>query len=209
MAELRVLGIKALPVSVRGSDVVVGYNVADLCKTFGIDPKAGGPMHPEKMMEMYRLVFDALRRAVNQLSLEQLDWVSPGRPRSMRQLLWHSFERPMLGKEAWEEGAYTEEMVRRYETLSQDYHTQADICAYGDRIEPELAEFLGHSDRLAKKVESYMGPITVHELIELALGHAIQHLRQAYHYMPMMGIEPDNPLDPEEYKEVPVPEDLF
>ena len=100
--------------------------------------------------------FDALRRAVNQLSLEQLDWISPGRPRSMRQLLWHSFERPMLGKEAWEGGAYTEEMVRRYETLSQDYHTQADICAYGDRIEPELADFLGHSDRLAKKVESYL-----------------------------------------------------
>ncbi|MBT3352855.1 MAG: hypothetical protein HOC91_17780 [Nitrospinaceae bacterium] len=209
MAELRVLGIKALPVSVRGEDVVVGYNVADLCETFGIDPKAGGPMHPEKMMEVYRLVFDALKRAVNQLSLEQLDWISPGRPRSMRQLLWHSFERPILGMEAWEGGAYTEDMVRRYETLSQNYHTQADICAYGDQIEPELAAFLGNSDRLSKKVESYMGPITVHELIELALGHAIQHLRQAYHYMPMMGIEPDSPLAPERYKEVPVPEDLF
>ena len=166
-------------------------------------------MHPEKMMEVYRLVFDALKRAVNQLSLEQLDWISPGRPRSMRQLLWHSFERPILGMEAWEGGAYTEDMVRRYETLSQNYHTQADICAYGDQIEPELAAFLGNSDRLSKKVESYMGPITVHELIELALGHAIQHLRQAYHYMPMMGIEPDSPLAPERYKEVPVPEDLF
>ena len=54
-----------------------------------------------------------------------------------------------------------------------------------------------------------MGPITIHELIELALGHAIQHLRQAYHYFPMMGIEPDRPLDPKEYADMPVPKDLF
>ena len=76
MAELKALGIKALPVSVRGDDVVVGYNVEDLCETFDIDAKTGGPMHPEKMMEMYRLAFDAIKRAVNQLSLEQLDWIN-------------------------------------------------------------------------------------------------------------------------------------
>ncbi|MEE9256473.1 MAG: DinB family protein, partial [bacterium] len=153
--------------------------------------------------------FEALKRAVNQLSLEQLDWISPGRPRSMRQLLWHSFERPLLGIEAHEGGEYTEQMVRRYEELAQNYPTHKDICAFADRTEAGLAEFLGRGDRLAKKVQSYMGPITVHELIELALGHAIQHLRQAYHYMPMMGIEPDRPLDPKEYEEVPVPKDLF
>ncbi len=209
MAELKALGVKSLPVSVRGEDVVVGYNVAELCETFGIDPDSGGPMHPEKMMEMYRLVFDALKRAVNQLSLEQLDWISPGRPRSMRQLLWHSFERPILGIEAHDGGEYSRDMVRRYEELAQNYHTCEEICAFGDRLEPELAEFLAQGDKLAKKVESYMGPITVHELLELALGHAFQHLRQAYHYMPMMGLEPDRPLDPKEYEEVPVPEELF
>ena len=73
MDELKALGVKSLPVSVRGSDVVVGYNVAELCETFGIDAGVGGPMHPERMMEMIRLVFGALKRAVNQLSLEQLD----------------------------------------------------------------------------------------------------------------------------------------
>ena len=209
MAELAELGIKSLPVSVRGDDVVVGYNVIDLCKTFGIDVGTDGPMHPERMMAMYRLVFEALKRAVSQLSPENLDWISPGRPRSMRQLLWHSFERPVLGMEAHESGSYTQEMVRRYEILAQNYYTSKEICAYGDQVESDLAKFLGHGNRLAKKVESYMGPITVHELLELALGHAFQHLRQFYHYLPMMGLEPDQPLDPKEYKEVPVPKDLF
>ncbi len=209
MAELAELGIKALPVSVRGDKVVVGYNVQELCEVFGIEPKGKGPLHPDRMMEKYTLVFEALRRAVSQLSPEQLDWISPGRPRSMRQLLWHSFERPKLSIETHESGKYTQEMVRRYEKLAQNYRTTEDICAYGDQIEAELAEFLKHGERLAKKVESYMGPITIHELIELALGHAIQHLRQAYHYFPMMGIEPDRPLDPKEYADLPVPKDLF
>ncbi len=209
MDELAALGIKSLPVSVRGEDMVIGYNVPELCETFGLEVAGSGAMHPERMREMYRIAFGALKRAVNQLSLEQLDWVSPGRPRSMRQLLWHSFERPLLGIEAHESGEYTEQMVRRYEERAQNYPTPEDICAFADRAEAELAEFLGRGDRLAKKVQSYMGPITVHELIELALGHAIQHLRQAYHYMPMMGIEPDRPLDPKEYEEVPVPKDLF
>ncbi len=209
MAELKALGVKSLPVSVRGEDVVVGYNVSDLCKTFGIDAGSSGPMRPEKMMEMYRLVFGGLRRAVNQLSPGQLDWISSGRPRSMRQLLWHSFERPVLGIEAHDGGEYSRDMVRRYEELAQNYRTGEEICAYGARIEAELAEFLAEGDKLAKKVKSYMGPITVHELLELALGHAFQHLRQAYHYMPMMGVEPDRPLDPKSYEEVPVPEELF
>ena len=71
------------------------------------------------------------------------------------------------------------------------------------------ARDIAHGEKIAKKVESYMGPITVHELIELALGHAFQHLRQSYHYMPTIGIEPDRPLAREDYKEVSVPKDLF
>jgi hypothetical protein len=209
MAELAALGAKSLPVSVRGDKFVVGYNVPELCEVFEIDVTGKGPLHPDQMMEKYGLVFDALRRAVRQLSPEQLDWISPGRPRSMRQLLWHSFERPILGIEAHDSGEYTEQMVRRYEKLAQNYETVEDICAYGDQVEVDLAEFLNHGDKLAKKVDSYMGPITVHELIELALGHAIQHLRHAYHYFPMMGLEPERPLAPKDYKEVPVPEDLF
>ncbi len=194
----------------RGADVVVGYDVDTLRKTFGIKEDGAGPLSSEKLLHYYAMVFDALRRAVRQIPLETLDWVSPGRPRTLRQLTWHSFERPDLVIQAYESGAYTEEMVRRYETTANDYRTQEDICAYGDEIQAKLAGFLGDdSGVLAHKVSSYMGPITVHELMILALGHAFQHLRQTYHYFEMLDIAPENPLPPEDYAEVPVPRDLF
>ena len=107
-------------------------------------------------------------------------------------------------------GEYTEDMVREYETVANNYHTQEDICGYGDEIQAKLTDFLTDGgEALARKVSSYMGPITVHELMILSLGHAFQHLRQTYHYFGMLEIEPENPLRPEDYEEVPVPKDLF
>ncbi|MBI1724026.1 MAG: DinB family protein [Candidatus Tectomicrobia bacterium] len=210
MAELQALGIKALPVSVRGDRVVVGFNIEELKAAFGIGEAARGPLPAGKMLAHYRRVFEAVRRAVRQIPQAQLDWVSPGRKRTLRQLIWHIFERPALCIEACQTGRYTEEMVRRYEAEAEGYRTAEDICGYGERMEARLEEFIGRTpDLLARQVESYMGPITVHLLMEMALGHAVQHLRQTYHYFGLLGIAPDRPLRPEEYAEVPVPGDLF
>ena len=209
-AELRALGIKALPVSVRGEKVVVGFNIPELKAAFGIGESARGLLAAGKMLEHYRLVFEAVRRAVRQIPQETLGWVSPGRKRTLRQLTWHIFERPGLCIEAWETGRYTEEMVRRYEAEAEGYRTAKDICAYGDMMEARLEDFIGKNpDRLAKEVESYMGAISVHLLMEMALGHAVQHLRQTYHYFGLLGIAPERPLRPEAYAEIPVPGDLF
>ncbi len=190
--------------------MVVGYDVDALREAFDIEQEGTGPLSPEKMLHYFEMVFDALRRVVRQIPHETLNWVSPGRPRTLRQLTWHSFERPDIVMQTFATGEYTEGMVRRYETLANDYNTTEDICAYGDEIQAKLTDFLtAGREALAQKVSSYMGPITVHELMILALGHAFQHLRQTYHYFEMLEITPENPLEPEDYAEVPVPKDLF
>ncbi len=208
--ELAALGVKSLPVSVRGDQMVIGFNVEELREAFGIETQAAGPLPAARMLELYRMVFEGARRAVRQIPQEKFDWVSPGRKRTLRQLTWHIFERPDLCMGASETGDYTQEMVMKYETLAEDYRTAGDICAYADQIEVKLADFLENErDRLAKKIVSYMGPVTVHELLEMALGHAVQHIRHTYHYFGLLGIEPDRPLVREDYEGVPVPEELF
>ena len=190
--------------------MVVGYDVDALREAFGIEQEGASPLSPQKMLHYFEMVFDALRRLIRQIPYETLDWVSPGRPRTLRQLTWHSFERPDLVMQAHASGEYTEDMVRQYETIASDYDTTEDICAYGDEIQAKLTDFLTDGgEALAKKVSSYMGPTTVHALMILSLGHAFQHLRQTYHYFEMLEIMPENPLRPEDYEEVPVPKDLF
>ncbi len=202
--------MKSLPVSVRGADVVVGYDVDALRSAFDVPQEGASGLSAEEMLRYFEMAFDALRRAIRQIPQETLDWVSPGRPRTLRQLTWHSFERPDLVMQSHASGEYTEEMVRQYEAKANDYRTPEDVCAYGDEVQVRLVDFLAEGDdALSKEVSSYMGTISVRALMLLALGHAFQHLRQTYHYFGMLEIRPKDPLRPEDYEEVPMPGELF
>ena len=112
--------------------------------------------------------------------------------------------------EAYDSESYTEDMVRRYEKEANNYKTNEEICLYGNKIESKLQEFIEEKDRdVNKEINSYMGRITVNKLLEMALGHGVQHLRHTYHYFKMLEIIPDSPLMPEDYKDIPVPKELF
>ncbi|MED5580246.1 MAG: DinB family protein [Nitrospinota bacterium] len=208
--ELRDLGIKALPVAVSGSKIVVGFDEKKLIETFEIKKEIQEPLSAESILNLTSKVFKATKLAINQIPQEKLDWISPDRPRTLRQLTWHIYERFDLCMEAYDSESYTEDMVRRYEKEANNYKTNEEICLYGNKIENKLQGFIEEKDRdVNKEINSYMGRITVNKLLEMALGHGVQHLRHTYHYFKMLGIIPDSPLMPEDYKDIPVPKELF
>ena len=208
--ELRALGIKALPVAVRGSKIVVGFDEKKLIETFEIKKELRKPLNANAILNLTSKIFVATKRAINQIPLEKLDWISPDRPRTLRQLTWHIFERFDLCIEAYDSENYTEDMVRRYEKEANNYKTNEEICLYGDKIEKKLQEFLEEKkQKIIKEINSYMGMITIEKLFEMALGHGVQHLRHTYHYFEMLEIKPKSPLMPKDYKDIPVPKELF
>ncbi len=75
-------------------------------------------------------------------------------------------------------------------------HTPEDICAYGDEVEKELEPYLigDKTILLEKSLPTYAGEKTLHQLLDLALAHCFQHLRQTYEYLKMLEIAPDRPL---------------
>ncbi len=58
-------------------------------------------------------------------------------------------------------------------------------------------------------LDTYMGDKTAGEMMDLALGHSVHHLKQLYEYMGMMGIAPVDPLGPEDFAGISVPTELF
>jgi hypothetical protein len=54
-----------------------------------------------------------------------------------------------------------------------------------------------------------MGDKTAGEMMDLALGHSVHHLKQLYAYMGMMGVEPVAPLRAEDFAGIAVPTELF
>jgi hypothetical protein len=209
-ATLARLAIAALPVTLVGGRPIIGFNTRELADALDIRPQEARPLSPEDLLAKYRHVFAGVRRAVLQIPDDRLDWVSPERARTLRQLTWHTFERPDLCLQAAEGGRYTAEMVRRYERLALAYRTSHAIVDYGDQVLARLARTLTERPHsLAKEVETYFGPATVGSLMELALAHAVHHLRQLYHYFTLLGITPDRPLTDADFAGIPVPSDLF
>ena len=208
--ELRDLGIKALPVAVRGSKIVVGFDEKKLIETFEIKKELRKPLNANAILNLTSKVFVATKRAINQIPEEKLDWISPDRPRSLRQLTWHIFERFELCIEAYTSENYTEDMVRRYEKEANNYKTNRAICLYGGKVEDKLKKFINKNEQnIDKEIDSYMGRITIQKLLEMALGHGVQHLRHTYYYFEILNIIPDSPLKPDDYKKIPVPKELF
>lgn len=209
-ATLARLGITALPVTMAEGRAIIGFNVRELGAVLGIRPREGQALSPEDLLARYCHILAGLRRAVLQIPDDRLDWVSPERARTLRQLTWHTFERPDLCLQASRSGQYTTGMVRQYERLSLAYRTSRAIAGYGDEVLARLAQFLtAQPPALAKEVETYFGPATVGYLLELALAHAAHHLRQLYHYFRLLDIPPDRPLGEKDFSGIDVPADLF
>lgn len=209
-ATLARLGIKALPVTIVGGLAIVGFNTRELAEALSIRPREAVALSPEDLLAKYRHVFAGVRRAVLQIPDHRLDWVSPERARTLRQLTWHTFERPDVCLQALQSGRYTEEMVHRYEQLALAYRTSRAIAAHGDEVLARLAQVLaGQPQALTQEVDTYFGPATAGDLLELALGHTVHHLRQLYHYFILLGIAPDRPLGEADFAGIAAPADLF
>lgn len=196
--------------TIVGDRAIIGFNVRELAEALGIRPGEAQALSPGELLAKYRHVFAGMRRAVSQIPDARLDWVSPERARTLRQLTWHTFERPDLCLQAARSGRYTQEMVRRYERLAQAYRTSQAIATYGDEVLARLADFLTREPAsLAYEVATYFGPATIGTLLELALGHTVHHLRQLYHYFALLGIAPDRPLGDADFEGITIPFDLF
>jgi hypothetical protein len=213
--ELANMGLKILPVSVQGDRQVIGFNAKELIETFGLSKGGDELPDPEWMLEKFRFVFEATKRAVRQIPPDKLTWETPKRKRDLRMLTWHIFERIRVCLESLEVGEYTRAAVTNYRK-DMDYeaaglHTPEDICAYGDEVEKELEPYLigDKTILLEKLLPTYAGEKMLHQLLDMALAHCFQHLRQTYEYLKMLEIAPDRPLTEKDYEGIPVTKDLF
>ena len=72
--ELRDLGIKALPVAVSGSKIVVGFDEKKLIETFEIKKEIREPLNPESILHLTSKVFKKTRNKSNSPRKPRLDF---------------------------------------------------------------------------------------------------------------------------------------
>lgn len=203
-----------LPVTViDGTHSVVGYEVPTLKRLLGIGADAPRELSAPELLEKYKLAYDAAKRAVRQIPDDKLDWATPAKERrgqTLRQIAWHLFDRPDVCMDAAKTGHFTFEDIHQYERLANNYRTTRDIIEYGDVIMARLEDFLTNQPHLLETVvQAYFGPRTVGQLLNMTLSGIVLRLRQTYHFMRSVGVEPKDLMREEDFAGIPVPKKLF
>ena len=210
LRELLDLGLKVVPVTIWGDEVVVGFNPKELSRVFGLAAEVSRVDLPT-MIVKYETVLLAAGTAVGQLPMEYMGWECPERKRKLGQFTFHLFDRPDRALNAYNVGVYTNEDRGRsmYDVIGKVGFKE--IVSYGEDVLNRVKMALTGDEALdlEKPLDTYMGPKTAGELMDLALGHSVHHLKQLYEYMSISGLSPINPLGEEDFNGVAVPTELF
>ena len=210
MDELLARGLKSVPVTIWDDQVVIGFNPTALARLFNLSGAVTVVDLPT-MLEKYAIVLNAACRAFRQLPADRWDWESPERKRTLGQFCFHLSDRPDRALNAYLVGLYTnEDRGREVQHVLGDVGFEEVARNVEEVLRRVTAALSGPTMiNLDKRLETYMGDKTAGEMMDLALGHSVHHLKQLYAYMGMMGLEPVTPLGAEDFASIAVPTELF
>ncbi|MDH4190101.1 MAG: DinB family protein [Betaproteobacteria bacterium] len=210
MEDLFKMGVRTVPVVVRGTDYVFAQELADVARFVGrkvVFDRLPAPA----LMNKWFTVLAAARRHVMQLPATRLaERATAGRDRSLRELAYHIHQVPDAFLQAVVDGNGNLAMV--YDARPPEaVQTVADIRAYGECIAQRLAAWWqAQADKTcAGSVLTYYGEQPLAQLVERCAWHSAQHARQVIAVLEGFGIAPDGPLTAQDYAGLPLPEGLW
>ncbi len=212
IAEFHALGVRAVPVTVIGDTVVVGFNRGALVRALGVGEEGRKEdISANNLLARYEPVMGGFLRANRQIPDAQLDWKSPERDRTLRGFVYHVYDRPDLVLRGTATGVYRYEDIRRAFITAEGLRTTDALVTHGEAVLERLRGYLGRAGEteLGLLIDSYQGMLSVRELLNLALGHTAHHLKQIYHYFGSLGITPESPLTTEDLAGIDLPSELF
>ena len=208
-------GITSLPVTIIDDDeVIIGYYPKKLIPALGLEVQVDLSGKTSWLAAKYDMMLEATRRAIQQLSDEQLQQRLPWRERwTLRDLLMHVLSFPELAWLSHRHGSMSTEDMRASDTRLRDVRTSEAMAAYGDGVCQQIIAFLQSHDTAAfdRVVPAhYGGEVTVLELLTIILSHSTHHLKQAYWFITNeLGVSLVNPVTDEDLEGIVTPAALF
>ncbi len=207
MDQLRALGARSIPVVSRGEEFVFAQAISDVVAFLGLDEDVGPELTMQQLAAKLDMVLAAAARYVAQVPDDRLGDKLPGRDRAYRVLFHHIFNIADSTVAAIESGRPV-----NYEDLTalppDDMQTVADIVAYGEGVRSRVARWW-ESGSKPDPVDTYYGSHSLHEVFERTTWHPAQHVRQLMLIHEMLGIETDGPLGAEDFRGLPLPEQVW
>ena len=210
MDDLHALGVRTVPVVVRGREYVFAQSLEDVSRFIGRDVRIDR-LPPGELMRKWFTVLDSAQSFVAQLPRERLGGrATPGRDRSVRDLAYHIYQVPDAFLQAVEDGNQDLSVVYNAPPPA-GVKTGEDIRDYGAQVTGRLRRWWsGLPDKsCGQLVATYYGNRPLHELLERCTWHSAQHARQILSVMEGWGVKADRPLGAGDYAGLPMPDGLW
>jgi len=207
-AELEALGIRQVPVVVRGTEWVSGQVLREVARFTGV--RWGHQMlPPEEIVARINTIADGAIRFAGQLPDGVFSETLPNRPtRTYGGLACHIFQ---IFDAFVDEGEGTPLTHEAYLAPPPDgVTTSADIVAFGTRARDRFNAWWqagGHD--FARRADVYYGEVNLHEFLERTAWHAGQHTRQMMLLLRSLDIAPDGPLEDDAFAGLPMPDNIW
>ncbi len=207
--EMEQLGIKLVPATVLGEQVVHGWNPAALAEMFDIEFSDIPYLNPEELAELLDSILYNNQHLIKKVPADKLDLKYPGRDRALRDLSWHIFRLSLAFVDCMEQGKFEADWLR--EDSPPDIVTGVDVADYGDRSRKRITEWMQSAppETFQTVAHTYYGDITVHQLLERTSWHAGQHLRQVYDLLETSTFLPANSLPMELFEGLPMLDEVW
>jgi len=201
-----------VPVVTRGKEWANGQILRDVAKIAGIDLGEQTMLPPAELARRIDIILAAEQRFFGQMPEDRMQAEVPGRPRSFANLAWHTFN----VVDAWLElvvdgqplvdGAYNRNAPKGKDS-------KADILSYGADVQRRFNKWWnedGASLDWDDHADVYFGEQSYHDFLERTTWHSGQHTRQMMMILEtFIGVKPKEPLGPEMWKGLPMPEKVW
>ncbi len=205
------LGVRNIPLLVRGKDYVFGQSLHDVAKFVGVAAVEEQKLAPAVLMRKWRTVLAAGQRYMRQFPAERLDErLIEGRDQSIRGMGYHVFRigdaflaTVVNGIEDW--------VAVSIEPPPPQVRSGADIAGYGDAVIQRLAQWWeAHLDKTCvAPVKTFTGAQPLWDFLERQTWHSAQHVRQLAAVLERFGIQPDGRLSADDLAGLPLPAALW
>lgn len=211
LAAMRALGARSLPVVARGERFVFAQVIRDVVEFLGLPDDTKPQLSPAELIGRYTRILDTAIAQTRAMPDNQLERQLPNRPRSWRVLMHHVFQVPnsFLDMEANGATLTYESMVA--EPAPEEMRSSAEIAAFGEQVRERFKGWAATADKLDfdAPVPTYFGPTSRHEMLERAVWHSTQHVRQVGSLLVSAGVTTVPPLTAADVAGLPLTEKVW
>jgi len=209
MDVMREFGARAVPVLIRGNDMIFAQSLEDVAAFVGRDRRAKR-LSPDELMTRWQYFLGTALVLIEQIPAERLtEHPVPGRERTVCSLAYHIFQVPEGFLSVVNGDAVDSRLIdnAHYAHLQ----TREQILAYATCIIERLQTWWRDSaDKTGvRQFKTYYGVQPLHQMLDRATWHSAQHTRQLNTVLDGYAITVRGGIDPAAYIGLPMPKAVW